>query len=292
MQSYSVYQPTRRHFQTQPPAPRRPPRLVLCLFAIIVGIILLVVTAFFGWHFYQQTKLKQQQTALRQSLTDVIEAHPNTQFSLSLQNMHTGHMIHVGNSQPFVAASTAKVLTACAYYHLVETGKKSLATQLGAYSALYQIQQMINQSNNDSWNYLTDDIGLSNLQNYANSIHIPYQVDGNLLTSDAMAQTLRALYTGTLLNAEHTRQLLSYMQHTNEETLITPAIPSSMQLYHKYGLLDVNLHDAAIIVNDNQSWSLVIYTKSTTDSDDKERAKTIQQLTSSVVNYIQHVAVY
>ena len=50
------------------------------------------------------------------------------------------------------------------------------------------------------------------------------------------------------------------MQNTNREDLIVPNVPDNLTLYHKYGLLDGNLHDVAIITNGEKTLSLVIYT--------------------------------
>ena len=141
------------------------------------------------------------------------------------------------SQEAFVAASTAKVLAAEAYYHLVETGEASLDDPLGAYTAEFQLQAMIQQSDNDSWSLIMDAVGHAELTDYAASIGVDYAPTSNTLTPAEMARILGGLYAGTLLEPGHTAQLLAYMQDTNYETLIPAAVPAGITVFHKYGLL-------------------------------------------------------
>jgi hypothetical protein len=75
------------------------------------------------------------------------------------------HEYGVGDA--FVAASTAKVLAAAAYYHLVETGAATLDDPLGAYTAGFQLREMIQQSDNDSWSLIMNAVGHAELTDYA-----------------------------------------------------------------------------------------------------------------------------
>ncbi len=157
-------------------------------------------------------------------------------------------MHEYGAKTKFVAASTGKILAAAAYYHLVETGKASLTARMGASTAGQQIRQMVQQSNNESWALILAAVGHKGLTDYAASLGIPYDRTVNGLTPAEMAKTLSELYSGRLLNAGNTAQLLSYMQNTNYEVLIPAAAPPGVSVFHKYGLLNGNLHDASILV--------------------------------------------
>ena len=134
-----------------------------------------------------------------------------------------GQLQSYGDVAPYTAASTAKVLTAAAYYHLVETGDKSLDAPLGAFNAAFQLKAMINTSSDDSWLLLMRDIGYPNLTAYAATLGITYDPEQNLVAPTDMARLLAQLATGKLLNADHTAELLGYMQHTNDEDLIPAA---------------------------------------------------------------------
>jgi beta-lactamase class A len=212
----------------------------------------------------------------------IIAANGAYAVGVSLIDLSDGVVHGYGDQSKFVAASTAKILAASAYYHLVETGRASLTTRLGASTAGAQIRQMVQQSNNDSWALILRAVGQRGITNYAASIGITYDRTVNLLTTAEMARTLQLLYTGQLLNAQHTAQLLSYMQNTNYETLIPPAVPPGVGVYHKYGLLFGNLHDASVLVKDGRAFAFVVYTRGKNYSDMDARARIIQQLTRTV----------
>ena len=102
----------------------------------------------------------------------------------------------------------------------------------------------------------------------------------------ARAKILAALYSGSLLDSQDTAQLLSYMQDTNYETLIPAAVPEGITVFHKYGLLAGELHDAGILVRDGTAYALVIYTKGQALSDVPERTEVIHQLTQAVAGVL------
>ena len=97
-----------------------------------------------------------------------------------------------------------------------------------------------------------------------------------------MAHLLAELSEGRLLNQEHTEQLLSYMQDTNDEDLIPAAVPDTVTVFHKYGLLDDELHDAAILSSAEGSYVLVVYTKGADLSDVPQRTAVIHEITEAV----------
>src|SRR6478609_8275601 len=158
------------------------------------------------------------------------------------------------------ARSTAVNPTA-AYYHLVETGAASLDDPLGSYTAGFQLREMIQQSDNDSWSLIMDAVGHEELTEYAATLGVTYDPETNTLTPAEMATIVAPLYSGSLLNPADTAQLLSYMQDTNYETLIPAAVPAGITVFHKYGLLGDELHDAAVLARGDTAYALVIYTK-------------------------------
>jgi beta-lactamase class A len=226
--------------------------------------------------------------ALDNEINSILNANSQYQIGVALVSLSGGagqDMVHqYGVQDTFEAGSTAKVLAAAAYYHLVETGGASLDDPMGSFTAGFQIQEMVQDSDNDSWSLVMDAIGHQELSDYAGSIGVTYSPESNTLTPAAMASVLSQLYTGQLLNPADTAELLSYMQDTNYETLIPAAVPPGVTVYHKYGLLDGELHDAGILTKGDNSYALVIYTKSEDLSDLQERTDVIHQLTQAVVN--------
>ncbi|MET3141967.1 UNVERIFIED_ORG: hypothetical protein ABIB13_001670 [Arthrobacter sp. UYEF2] len=106
----------------------------------------------------------------------------------------------------------SKILTATAYYHLVEEGSASLDDPLGAFTSEFQLQAMVQDSNNESRSLLMDAVRLSELSEYAAEMDITYDPEVNTLSTADMAHMLAELFEGRLLGQEHTEQLLSYMQ--------------------------------------------------------------------------------
>lgn len=219
---------------------------------------------------------------LDSQINGIIAANSAYALGVSLIDVSDGVVHGYGIQDKFVAASTAKILAASAYYHLVETGRASLTAPMGNSTAGTQIRRMVQQSNNDSWALILRAVGARGITDYAASIGITYDRTVNLLTPAEMARTLQLLYTGQLLNARNTAQLLSYMQNTNFETLIPPAVPPGVGVHHKYGLLFGNLHDAAVLDKDGRAFVFVVYTRGRNYSDMGPRTQVIQQLTRTV----------
>ncbi len=190
-----------------------------------------------------------------------------------------GQLQSYGDVAPYTAASTAKVLTAAAYYHLVETGDKSLDTPLGAFNAAFQLKAMINTSSDDSWVLLMQDIGYPRLTDYAATLGITYDPEQNLLAPADMARLLQQLATGKLLDAGHTAELLGYMQQTNDEDLIPAATAPGITVHHKYGVVQGYVHDAALLSAGDRSYAVVIYTWGPDDADSADRLDLIHELT-------------
>ena len=211
----------------------------------------------------------------------ILAENPGYRVGVVLADTHGGEPRSYGDGTEFVAASTAKIITAAAYYHLVETGEKSLDVPLGSYDAAFQLKAMVNASSNDAWLLLMQDIGYPKLIEYAASIGISYDPEQNLLTPAEMAEVLKQLSTGKLLNAEHTEELLGYMQQTNNERLIPAAVGPDITVQHKYGELEGYVHDAALLSSGERSYALAIYTWGE-DGESEARLAMIHGLTDVV----------
>ncbi|AXJ08692.1 serine hydrolase [Arthrobacter sp. PM3] len=208
--------------------------------------------------------------------------HPDHRIGVAVLDTRDGQLQSYGDVAPYTAASTAKVLTAAAYYHLVETGEKSLDAPLGAFTAAFQLKAMINTSSDDSWLLLMRDIGYPRLTAYAASLGIPYDPEKNQLAPADLARLLEQLAAGKLLNAGHTAELLGYMQQTNDEDLIPAALPAGITVHHKYGVVEGYVHDAALLSSGDRSYAVVIYTWGPDDADSAARLDLIHDLTHQV----------
>ncbi len=212
----------------------------------------------------------------------IMADHAGHRIGVAIADMADGNLRSYGDSSQYAAASTAKILTAAAYYHLVETGEKSLDAPLGSFDAAFQLKAMINTSSDDSWLLLMQDIGYAELTAYASSLGIRYDPEENLLTPQDMALLLQRLATGKLLDAGHTAELLGYMQQTNDEDLIPAALAPGITVHHKYGVVEGYVHDAALLESGGRSYAVVIYTWGPDDADSAARIDLIHRLTDEI----------
>ncbi|HUC87022.1 MAG TPA: serine hydrolase [Candidatus Saccharimonadales bacterium] len=227
---------------------------------------------------------------LGNQLTAIFKDYPQVTVGVSVINLSSGKQNNFGSTQPITAASTTKLVTALDFLHQVEGGTYKLSGPLDNETAGWQLQQLINQSNDDSWQDFITLMGGQQIQDYAHQIGLnSFTFNGNTIAPSDDAKMLAALYQGKLLNASDTQLLLSYMQHTNDEQLIPAALPSSATVWHKYGeLLEPTgnfVHDTAIIKNNGHTFVLSIYTDRPDMLDIQQREQLIHRITQAVVNY-------
>lgn len=220
--------------------------------------------------------------ALRDRIESVLEEYDDYRIGLALADVSGDAALTFGDQDAFTAASTAKIITAAAYYHLVETGEAALDQPLGNYDAAFQLEAMVNESNNDSWLLLMNAVGYRQLTEYAASIGVAYDPEENLLTPAEIALVLKRLHGGDLLNAENTARLLGTMKDTNNEELIPAGSQAGVEVFHKYGELGGNLHDAAVLTYRGSSFVLVIYTENPKGYEEPGQADAIRELTALV----------
>lgn len=220
--------------------------------------------------------------SLEDRIQSVLDENDDYRIGIALADVSGDAARTFGNQDVFSAASTAKIITAAAYYHLVEAGEAALDEPLGDYDAAFQLESMVNRSNNDSWLLLMDAVGYPQLADYAASIGVAYDPEENLLTPADMALVLKQLYAGNLLNPDHTAQLLGYMQETNNEELIPAGSQAGVEVFHKYGEFAGELHDAAVLSYRGSSFVLVIYTENPGGTEEPGQADLIRELTGVV----------
>lgn len=189
----------------------------------------------------------------------IAEQYPKVTVSAELRDVRTGLTATMDASTPYRAASTTKMIAASYFLNQVEQDKRSLDEPLGNFTAKFQLQQMINQSNNNSWAAFLQLLGRTNEQRYAHQQGwASFNVTTNYIAPTDLADLLQQLWQEKLLNKDHTDYLLSLMQHTINEELIPPAVPAGAVVYHKYGWLEDDLHDAALITYKGRTYVLVI----------------------------------
>lgn len=202
-------------------------------------------------------------TAMDASINAEIAKYKYMDIGVAVIDVKTGDSRSYGVENPFVAASTAKLLTALSYLHDVEGGKASLGDKVGNRTAEEALKAMIIDSDNAAWNDFNNGVmNHAELSAYASSIGLTnYNPDKNTIVPTDIAKLLDQLYQQKLLNKEHTNLLLSYMLQAKEVEYITNTVPSGTKVYHKPGYLADRIHDAAIVDNGKRPYVLVIFSK-------------------------------
>jgi beta-lactamase class A len=301
VERYRHYQPNRQRREVKQKPPRHRGRRILFVAVIAIGL-------YVGFMKLNDSRISSQQSEeakkassqpvvkqidqtvwdhINQVVAISVADNPSLDISVSLVDVKTNTARDFGAQETFAGASTTKVLTAVAYLKQVEEGKKTLDQDISGSTATHHLQQMINQSNNESWSALNRTVGHTELEAYAHSIGMgSYQFSGNTLQTKDEALLLAKLTRGELITKEHRAILYSYMQNTNNEDMIPAVIPENAVVHHKYGELEDRLHDAAIIDYKNRPLVLVIFTKGVpaTGKNYVVHTKLIQSVAENVFN--------
>lgn len=216
-------------------------------------------------------------SVMNASINETVTAYPGYDIGVAVIDIKTGESMSYGAPEAFVAASTAKVLTAIAYLHDVEQGKLSLSQQVGGRSAQQALEALIVDSDNQVW-YDLNNVVMSHaeLAAYAQRVgFVGYDPDQNSVVASSMATLLSNLYERRLLNTEHTDLLLTHMKRATEVEYVTSLVPTGTVVYHKPGYLKDRIHDALIIDNGSRPYVLVVFTKSRTATYDSTEGEAI-----------------
>jgi beta-lactamase class A len=303
MPQYSRYpsstqrQPMLSKTQQSRLAPSRPQRRPLKpgLWMVVVGIILLISCTGYFKHVSAEAAASRTAQALSmqhattrsqrfsQQLSSLETANPAIDVSVAIHSSLLGQQ-YFGIPGDYDGASTGKLITASDYLHHVEVGTASLSQQIDGESAQDWLQAMIVNSDDTAWSVLNTFLGHPDLARYASSIDLShYNPTTNTFSAGDIASLLVKLQSGSLLNPSHQRLLMGYMKVANYRQYMVPAIPAGYTIYHKVGLDEDNVHDAAIIEHNGQSIELVIFTNGNGTYNWDARASLIQTITSDAL---------
>ncbi|MEO8863296.1 MAG: serine hydrolase [Candidatus Saccharimonadales bacterium] len=224
-------------------------------------------------------------TVMSKRINQVITSNPDMQISVAVIDMSTGNTSNYGDGDGYLAASVNKILTAVLYMHEVEQGSRDLDTVIDNAPASQHLGLMIEQSNNDAWKTLNNEMGHPALQSWARQIGLSsYDATSNSVAPKDVALLLSNLYQKRLLTPAHTELLLGYMQNTSETKYIENAVPDGVKVYRKSGWLNDRLHDAAIIDNGVRPYVLVIFTRMDGDYDFELGQNVFNTITAATVD--------
>lgn len=258
----------------QSPLPERRQRLDQPGWSIrAVGMVVLAMVAVAGlwwwrpWQGGNQVEASQppfEPLVVEQAWQQIAIAYEQMQIGAELWDVTTGTRASIKALDYFEAASISKMITASFVLSEVDAGRWSLDKRLAdGVTTQWHLEQMIRQSNNDSWRKIRDALGRDQEQAYARQHGwFSFDLKTNSLSTADVANLYMQLARGELLSAENTDILLSYMTDTYEERFIPRSIPGGAVAYHKTGTLDALIHDAAIIEYQGRRYVLVIMSES------------------------------
>lgn len=233
----------------------------------------------------QRTATEQKEELLTKLKTIL---SPNTKYAVSIYDINGNEAFGINENQEMLAASVMKLEIAATAFRQIEAGNLSLDSLAGVADVRYQLQQMINQSNNDSWDLLNNLIGINTEQATADNLGLSgLQIMGNQMTSLDANNLLLQLYQGKDISLEHRNLLFSWMQNTETEDRITSAIPDNVTIYHKTGTLVGVVNDAAIVIDTKNPFILTIFTQDDTGTINQTQA--LRNATKEVYNYFETI---
>jgi len=240
---------------------------------------------------YTSEELKASRSEKQKALIETLqkmfaEGSPGTTFAVSIYDLNNDEGFGFNDEKAIHAASVSKILTATYAFKEVEDGKRSLTDPLGTYTLEWQVEKMINISNNPSWDLLDKTLGLKNQEAYARSIGLTtVKLDGNVMSPKDVRTLLVKLAKKEILNDFHRDKLFSYMQKTENETMIPQGLPKEIVFYHKSGAFEGEYHDAAYVVHPKNPFILIIFSINRIAPNYEARGAIIAKATKEVAKY-------
>lgn len=205
-------------------------------------------------------KLEIRIENIHQAMKKVIEKYDNIDIAVSFEDIDNGDSTNIEGDKLFIAASTVKIIVAADFLEQVQSGKYSMDMKLGNHDANYHLEQMISQSNNDSWALFNNLLTFDQEEAYAKNIGIGYVSSNNSIKPNDINTFLVKLYRGELLNKENTDLLLSLMHVTHDDRYI-PGSAVKANYYHKTGKYEGYVHDVGILDDGIHKYAISIFTK-------------------------------
>ena len=249
----------------------------------------------------ENTKLSE--TELNETFDNIIEQYKgNNEIGIVYKNFSTGYKYSQEENNYFTAASTIKVVYAMRIYDRISNGEVSEDADIfysenhleegnglitnnkkkNSYKLDYVIHDMIQYSDNTAANML---IGYSAtatdlLVKYLDNLGVKLsqeEAQKNRITPAMMEVVWTKLYN----ERDKYSKLIKYLEDSKAGEVIKEGIPNK-KIASKYGALDANYHETAIVFG-GEDYMLLIYTNKLDKSKQaiKDIAKKIDEITNN-----------
>ena len=247
-------------------------------------------------------KKKLSEIELNEAMENLIEQYKgNNEIGIVYKNFSTGYRYAQEDKHYFTAASTIKVVYAMKIYDRIRNGELSKDadiyynpkfleegngqitnnTKQDSYKLDYVIQNMIQYSDNTATNMLMGNSATASafVVKYLAELGVtlPQEEALNNRITPAM---MEVVWTKLYKERDKYPELIKYLEDSREGEWIKEGIPDK-KVASKYGALDANYHDTAIIFGD-KDYMLLIYTNNLNNSEQsiKNIAKKIDEITN------------
>lgn len=248
-------------------------------------------------------KKKLSEIELNEAMENLLEQYKgNNEIGIVYKNFSTGYRYAQEDKHYFTAASTIKVVYAMKIYDRIRNGELSKDadiyynpkfleegngqitnnTKQDSYKLDYVIQNMIQYSDNTATNMLMGNSAT------ASTFVVKYLAELGITLPQAEAQKNRitpammeVVWTKLYKERDKYPELIKYLEDSKEGEWIKEGIPDK-KVASKYGALNANYHDTAIVFGD-KDYILLIYTNNLRNSGQsiKDIAKKIDEITNN-----------
>lgn len=248
-------------------------------------------------------KKKLSEIELNEAMENLLEQYKgNNEIGIVYKNFSTGYRYAQEDKHYFTAASTIKVVYAMKIYDHIRNGELSKDadiyynpkfleegngqitnnTKQDSYKLDYVIQNMIQYSDNTATNMLMGNSAT------ASAFVAKYLAELGVTLPQAEAQKNRitpammeVVWTKLYKERDKYPELIKYLEDSKEGEWIKEGIPDK-KVASKYGALNANYHDTAIVFGD-KDYILLIYTNNLRNSGQsiKDIAKKIDEITNN-----------
>jgi len=245
--------------------------------------------------FLPQIQLRGEEKVLdgegiRDSVIDYLKLQEG-EFNVCYRDLKNEESFRLRPDTVLTAASLNKLPVVGYLYHLAGQGKIDLQETIviqdvdiqdygtgvlryqepgKPYTLQYLAQISLQHSDNTAAHVLNIRLGEGNIQAFAYEIGMGAT---NMVENETSCRDMETyfakLYTNKITTPAYTKELLGYMEDTQFEDRLPSLLPKDVHVYHKTGDGVNFIHDAGIILKDNDPYVLVI-----TSSNIGDEAKT------------------
>ncbi|CAN5151055.1 N/A [soil metagenome] len=248
--------------------------IIYTLVLLIVGRNLSFLPNFSHYHIPDATDLKNK-------IQKIITGKKGN-YAITYLDLTSGKTFGINDTMMMTAASVNKVPIIAVLYYLENRGKIGFSEQItlqendiqdygsgslryGGAGQTYSVKSLakltLQESDNTAAHILANKIGMDVIQHTITSWGLTQtSMNDNQTTTSDMAILFKLIYEDKVTTPAKTKELLSFMTHTDIEDRLPSQLPTSTHVSHKTGDGVGFLHDVGIITKDDKKFFLGVLT--------------------------------